>query len=162
GNRSRTSCAARASRGVAAGRTAWNRRAPTASAAAASTRSSTRTPAAERAARRQTMRVTYVLPYPELNGGNKVIFQHARLLAECGDEVTILGEGPRPDWIAAGTYHDYAAAASPALPPQDLVIATYWTTVATARALALGPVAHFCQGYEGGLEHLEPQRAAIE
>jgi len=108
------------------------------------------------------MRVTYVLPYPELNGGNKVIFQHARLLADCGDEVTILGEGPRPDWIAAGTYHDYAAAAPPALPPQDLVIATYWTTVATARALALGPVAHFCQGYEGGLEHLEPQRAAIE
>lgn len=108
------------------------------------------------------MRVTYVLPYPELNGGNKVIFQHARLLADCGDEVTILGEGPRPDWIAAGTYHDYAAAAPPALPPQDLVIATYWTTVATARALALGPVAHFCQGYEGDLEHLEPQRGAIE
>ena len=45
------------------------------------------------------MRVTYVLPYPELNGGNKVIFQHARLLQELGHELTILAEGGKPDWI---------------------------------------------------------------
>ena len=105
------------------------------------------------------VRVTYVLPFPELNGGNKVIFQHARLLAGGGDEVTVLGQGPRPAWFPLPTYHDYAAAPVPALPPQDLVIATYWTTVETALDLDLGPVAHFCQGYEGDLEHLGAQRA---
>jgi hypothetical protein len=89
------------------------------------------------------MRVTYVLPFPELNGGNKVIFQHARLLAERGDEVTLLGEGPRPDWIEVPRYHDYSRADARDLPRQDLVIATYWTTVALARGLGLGPVAHF-------------------
>lgn len=108
------------------------------------------------------MRITYVLPFPELNGGNKVIFQHARLLAEIGEEVTLLGEGARPEWIAVENYHNYAARPVPALPRQDLVIASYWTTVATARQLGLGPLAHFCQGYEGDLEHLLPQRAAIE
>ncbi len=48
------------------------------------------------------------------------------------------------------------------LPRQDLVIATYWTTVAVAQQFDLGPVAHFCQGYEGDLEHLDGQREAIE
>ncbi len=108
------------------------------------------------------MRITYVLPFPELNGGNKVIFQHARLLAGAGDVVTVLGQGPRPDWFPLHAYHDYAAAPLPALPAQDLVIATYWTTVATAVDLDLGPVAHFCQGYEGDLVHLAEERPAIE
>ena len=107
------------------------------------------------------MRIAYVLPFPELNGGNKVIFLHAGLLAAAGHEVTLLGEGPRPDWIATGRYHDYSLSPA-ALPPQDLVIATYWTTIPTARALGLGPVAHFCQGYEGDLEHLAGYRETIE
>lgn len=43
------------------------------------------------------MRITYVLPLPELNGGNKVIYQHADLLRANGDEVTVMCEGPKPD-----------------------------------------------------------------
>lgn len=107
------------------------------------------------------MRITYVLPRPELGGGNKVIFQHVNLLVRAGEEVTVLGDGPRPDWIRLeSAYHDLQAGAPP-LPPQDLVIATYWTTIAVARRLALGPVAHFCQGYEGDLAHLRPVWAEI-
>jgi len=69
------------------------------------------------------MRITYVLPHPELNGGNKVIFQHANLLQENGDEVTILGEGPRPEWMEIRpAWIDYATTV-PRLPEQDLVIA---------------------------------------
>ena len=108
------------------------------------------------------MRIAYVLPHPELNGGNKVIFQHIALLRENGDEVTVLAEGPKPDWTPiAATYQDYAAA-PPRLTDQDLVIATYWTTLELARRLAAGPVAHFCQGYEGGLAHLAPVLPQIE
>ena len=111
------------------------------------------------------MRITYVLPYPELNGGNKVIFQHVRMLQELGHEVTILAEGAKPDWIridAAWVDLGLPAIAAPRLPSQDLVIATYWTTIERSRQLALGPLAHFCQGYEGGLVHLAPVLPRIE
>jgi glycosyltransferase involved in cell wall biosynthesis len=108
------------------------------------------------------MRVAYVLPEPELGGGSKVVFQHADLLAAAGLQVTVLGAGPRPAWARlASPYLDYAAG-PPRLPSQDLVIATLWSTIATARTLAAGPLAHFCQGYEGGLVHLRPILGEIE
>lgn len=108
------------------------------------------------------MRITYVLPYPELNGGNKVIFQHARLLQELGHELTVLAEGPKPDWIRIDAAYVDIGAEAPRILSQDLVIATYWTTIERSRQLALGPLAHFCQGYEGGLVHLAPDLPRIE
>ena len=111
------------------------------------------------------MRITYVLPLPELNGGNKVIYQHVDLLRANGDEVTVMCEGPKPDWIESGTaYVDYTAGPVTAgkVPSQDLVISTYWTTLRIARSFGLGPQAHFCQGYEGGLIHLRPVLREIE
>jgi hypothetical protein len=108
------------------------------------------------------VRLCYVLPSPELGGGNKVIFDHAHLLRRQGWEVSVLGDGPAPGWLRLEMpYLDYRAQ-TPRLPPQDLVVATYWTTLAVAERFALGPVAHFCQGYEGGLEHLRPRLAEIE
>lgn len=108
------------------------------------------------------MRITYVLPLPELNGGNKVIYQHVDLLRRNGDEVTVLCEGPKPDWIESGAaYMDYTAGPLK-VPSQDLVISTYWTTLRIARSFGLGPLAHFCQGYEGGLIHLRPVLREIE
>lgn len=111
------------------------------------------------------MRIAYVLPFPELNGGNKVIFQHVRLLQEQGHELTVLAEGPKPDWIRidAGYVDTSVTPANiPKVPSQDLVIGTYWTSVEAAARLELGPLAHFCQGYEGGLVHLEPWLPRIE
>ena len=108
------------------------------------------------------MRIAYVLPFPELNGGNKVIFQHVRLLQELGHELTVLAAGPKPDWIRIDAAYVDTTAAAPRVPGQDLVVATYWTTIEQARQLALGPLAHFCQGYEGGLVHLAPSLPRIE
>jgi glycosyltransferase involved in cell wall biosynthesis len=97
-----------------------------------------------------------------MNGGNKVIFQHVALLRAGGHEVTVLGEGPRPGWAGfSGPYQDRSAE-PPRIPSQDLVIATFWTTLRPARRLGAGPVAHFCQGYEGGLVHLAALRPKIE
>lgn len=115
------------------------------------------------------MRIAYVLPFPELNGGNKVIAQHAGLLAALGHRTTVVADGARPAWFdaAAGArgaelaWID-ASLGPPRLPAQDLVVATYWTTIARAAELAAGPLAHFCQGYEGGLAHLAPVLAEIE
>jgi glycosyltransferase involved in cell wall biosynthesis len=108
------------------------------------------------------MRITYVLDAPEMNGGHKVVFQHVRLLRGMGCEVTVLGQGPRPAWAGFdGPYHDLSAG-PPRLGSQDLVIATFWTTIPVARRLGAGPVAHFCQGYEGGLAHLAADLPRIE
>ncbi len=108
------------------------------------------------------MRITYVLPRPELSGGNKVAIHHAHLLARRGHGVTLLGEGPPPPWVRLEVpYQDYAAE-PPVLGEQDLVIATFWPTLAVARGLGVGPVVHFCQGYEGDLVHLRPRLAEIE
>ena len=108
------------------------------------------------------MRITFVLPTPELGGGIKVVFQHAALLAALGEEITLLGDGPKPSWIASSLpYLDYSGGL-PRLPEQDLVLATFWTTFELARRLAAGPIAHLCQGYEGGLVHLRPVLPQIE
>ena len=109
------------------------------------------------------MHISYLLPFPELNGGNKVTLQHARLLGGGGHQVTLLGEGPLPQWAPASDQRwiDLTREA-PALPPQDLVIATFWTTIERARQLALGPLAHFCQGYEGALPHNRRELPRIE
>ncbi len=108
------------------------------------------------------VKLLYVLPHPELNGGNKVVFQHAELLRGLGHEVAISAEGALPAWIAyGGAYLDRARGEAPA-DRFDLVVATFWTTVRPALELDLGPVAHFCQGYEGALEHLAPRLGEIE
>jgi glycosyltransferase involved in cell wall biosynthesis len=108
------------------------------------------------------MRLAYVLDRPELCGGVKVAFQHAQILHALGHRVTVLAAGERPAWIRFdGDFVD-TRSGPPALPPQDLLIATYWTTIEVAERLDRGPVAHFCQGYEGDLPHLEPVRSQIE
>jgi glycosyltransferase involved in cell wall biosynthesis len=109
-----------------------------------------------------SLRITYLAPRLELGGGAKVLLQHAHLLAGRGHRVTLVGEGPAPDWQSIDVpYHDRSRG-WPKLPAQDLVIATFWNTIAPALEWGIGPVAHFCQGYEGGLEHLEGQLPEIE
>lgn len=89
------------------------------------------------------MNISYVLGYPELGGGTKVVFQHAELLHDLGHTVTILGIGTSPTWIAfSGHYIDYSGGL-PSLPYQDLIIATYWTTIEISEELQAGSVVHF-------------------
>ena len=133
------------------------------------------------------MRIAYLLDRPELGGGVKVVFQHAALLAAAGHRVWVAGRGPRPGWagdaLAPGiTYLDLGEAWEPAansaserpppLPePVDLLIATYWTTLAAARA-ATRPAGgeppraraavQLLQGYEPDWPHQRGNRAEIE
>lgn len=106
--------------------------------------------------------VAYLLAEPELNGGHKVALHHAELLGHSGLDVQVFAEGARPSWSPFRGKWVNLTQESPKAQRYDLVIATYWTTIARALALDVGPVAHFCQGYEGDLEHLAPRRAEIE
>lgn len=109
-----------------------------------------------------SLRITYVLPAAELNGGVKVVLQHAELLREAGHRLTVLGAGPRQGWFPWRLRYVDIGLGPARLPSQDLVIATFWTTIDVALALRLGPVAHLCQGYEGALVHLRAQWPEIE
>ncbi len=107
------------------------------------------------------MRLTYLLARPDLGGGTKVVLEHAALLAARGHQVTVAGEGPLPpDYSFAGSYLDLER--HRLSEAQDLVVATFWTTLGRASELGLGPVAHFCQGYEGEIPHFAADRPAIE
>ncbi len=107
------------------------------------------------------MRITYLLPRPELGGGTKVVFQHAQLLLELGHEVLIAAAGPRPRWVSfAGDYRDLSSAPPP--PSQDLVITSFWTTIEIAERWQVGRPVHFCQGYEGEIPDFNRDREAIE
>jgi glycosyltransferase involved in cell wall biosynthesis len=108
------------------------------------------------------LRITWVLPAPELNGGVKVVLQHAELLRKAGHRSTVLGAGPRQSWFPRRLRYVDIGLGPPRLPSQDLVIATFWTTIDVALALRLGPVTHLCQGYEGALVHLRAQWPEIE
>ena len=78
------------------------------------------------------MKILYLLDRPELGGGVKVVFQHAQLLHRNRYQVTVLGKGSLPPWSGfEGTYIDLDQS-RPELPEQDLVVATYWTTLAPA------------------------------
>lgn len=111
------------------------------------------------------MRLTYLLDRPELGGGTKVVLQHARLLADRGHAVTVAAQAAQPAWVAPWVGREVRfvdlSRAGAALPSQDLVVATFWTTIARAESLEAGPVAHFCQGFEEDLAHLAAQREAI-
>jgi glycosyltransferase involved in cell wall biosynthesis len=107
------------------------------------------------------MRIAYILDRPELNGGVKVVFQHGRILAQLGHSVTITGRGARPWWVDGGiAYQDRDVSAR--LPPQDLVIATWYETIPVALGLSARSVAHLCQGFEGDLVHLAGKRDQID
>jgi glycosyltransferase involved in cell wall biosynthesis len=107
------------------------------------------------------LRIAYVLDRPELGGGSIVVRQHAGLLRAMGHRVVVLGRGSRPSWWGNGPdYLDLESGA--AVGSQDLVVATFWTTVDAAEVLGLGPVAHFCQGYEGEIGLFRDDWPAIE
>jgi len=108
------------------------------------------------------VRIAYLLAGADLGGGTKVVLQHAELLAAAGHDVRVVGRGPLPRAFGFGGEYLDAGMGAPNLPSQDLVIATFWTTLAAAVALEVGPVAHFCQGYEGEIPHFQGERREIE
>ncbi|MGH7966207.1 MAG: glycosyltransferase family 4 protein, partial [Candidatus Binatia bacterium] len=108
------------------------------------------------------LHLVYVLDYPELSGGVKVVLQHANLLVARGYHVTVLGKGRKPAWMRYdGHYVNYQYGLPRSL-AADLAIITFWTTAETVKRLNVSSVAHFCQGYEGDFSHLADVRPAIE
>jgi glycosyltransferase involved in cell wall biosynthesis len=110
------------------------------------------------------MRIVYLLEDAAgLWGGVKSVLVAANALAGRGHEVSVLAKSPPPDWLELRcgftTVPDFAPQR---IPPADVVVGTYWTTVPHAAAAPHGRAVHYCQGYEGFGARDPRQRAAIE
>lgn len=123
------------------------------------------------------LRITFILPFPDLAGGIRVALTYALRLKARGHTVTVISQPqPRPSWpekikkllkgerISQRTLHPTVALLNEShrfldrprpvtdgdLPDADIVIATWWETAEWMNALSpsKGRKVHFAQGYE--------------
>lgn len=110
------------------------------------------------------MRIAYLLEGTALFGGTKVALRHAELLSRAGHSVTVVSREAMPGWttLACDFLHSPALDLE-VLPPLDLVVATFWTTLPAAAHAASGAVraAHLCQGLELTYTHNRLQHNQI-
>lgn len=105
--------------------------------------------------------VHYLLESAELFGGVKVTLAQAEILARRGHRVTVIARTGPPEWFPLTAGFVVRADLSPAgLPPPDVTVATFWTTLAAAAA-APGAALHLCQGFEALGLHNRGEHAAI-
>jgi glycosyltransferase involved in cell wall biosynthesis len=98
----------------------------------------------------RSLNICYLLASTELSGGVRVVLDQARALAARGHTVTVLAHCGDHSWYpypVTVSYVENFASAAAALQPQ-VVIATFWTTVAPALACRAALTVHLCQGCE--------------
>ncbi len=107
------------------------------------------------------MRITWLLEaVDQLWGGVKVALEDANWLQRRGHQVTVLSKSGPPAWMQIECAFRRVPDFRPEnLPPGDVVIGTFWTTVPWAACAGAdkGVPIHFCQGYEGDF----PEHAAL-
>jgi glycosyltransferase involved in cell wall biosynthesis len=109
---------------------------------------------------KQKLAITYLLEDTGLFGGVKVVIHQANMLASRGHAVSVVSKGDRPDWYPLVAEFRRVADFEPAsLPPADVTVATFWTTIRAAAAF--GRAVHFCQGFEAALDHNQADHEAI-
>jgi glycosyltransferase involved in cell wall biosynthesis len=97
-----------------------------------------------------------------LFGGVKVILNQANLLSRRGHRMTILSRGPSPGWMRLeADFRQVSDFNRQTMPPADVTVATYWTTIAPALEFAHGETAHYCQGFEATYTHNTDDHPAI-
>jgi glycosyltransferase involved in cell wall biosynthesis len=106
--------------------------------------------------------VTYLLDDAGIWGGTKVVLEQANALAGRGHTVTVVCKGPRPDWMGVHCrFLRVPGFNACTIPPSDVVVAPYSTTVAAAIEAARGQVLHYCQGFEWTFPHNTADHPAI-
>lgn len=112
------------------------------------------------------MNICYLLESTELSGGVRVVFDQARALKKRGHKVLIRAARGNHKWyphqIDVAYVSDLSSDFNPGVPVQDVVIATFWTTVYQAMRLKSAQKFHLCQGYEGSSIEYSHSLLAIE
>lgn len=109
------------------------------------------------------MELTYLVEDTALFGGVKIALHQANLMTRRGHRVTVVSTGDRPDWFPLEADLVTVERLDPsAVPPSDVCIATYWTTLEVAAQAPCRRAVHYCQGYEGSFVHNRADHPAIE
>jgi glycosyltransferase involved in cell wall biosynthesis len=111
---------------------------------------------------KQALSVVYFLDDTVLFGGVKVVLNQANLLTRRGHRITVLSRGPSPDWMRLeADFRQVEDFTKRNTPPADVIVATYWTTIAPALECARGEAAQYCQGFEATYTHNTDDHPAI-
>jgi hypothetical protein len=109
------------------------------------------------------LRIAYLMEDTALSGGVRVQLAQADALLARGHHVRIVTTGlpltwrsSRAEWVYVDDLNTYDAR------DDDFVIATFWTTLSNAWAIAPAKALHLCQGYEGAFNAYQPIRAQID
>jgi len=109
------------------------------------------------------MNIVYLMEDTALSGGIRVQLAQADALIARGHRVRIVTKGlpltwrpSRAEWIYIDDFNTYDAR------DDDFLIATFWTTLPAAYAIAPEKALHLCQGYEGSFTAYQPIRSEIE
>jgi len=109
------------------------------------------------------LRIAYLMADTALSGGIRVQLAQADALIARGHRVRIVTTGlpltwrtSQAEWIYVDDFNTYDTR------DDDFVIATFWTTLAAAWAIAPEKALHLCQGYEGAFTAYQPIRAEID
>jgi hypothetical protein len=109
------------------------------------------------------MKIVYLMADTALSGGIRVQLAQADALIARGHRVRIVTKGlpltwrpSRAEWIYVDDFNTYDAR------EDDFIIATFWTTLPAAYAIAPEKALHLCQGYEGAFTAYAPIRSEIE
>ncbi|NJL26755.1 MAG: glycosyltransferase, partial [Thermoanaerobaculia bacterium] len=83
-------------------------------------------------------------------------------MARRGHKVKVVSPKPRPAWFSVDAEFIQTHGLDPGeIPPADVTVATYWTTIRPAIAGASGEVVHYCQGFEASYTHNTADHPAI-
>lgn len=111
----------------------------------------------------QPLRVAYLLEDTDLSGGVRVMAAQADELIARGHQVTLVTKGPELTWRASSAEWRFVGDFGEAgLGEFDFVIASFWTTLEPAYALAGARALHLCQGYEGAFSAYQDIRQRID
>jgi hypothetical protein len=109
------------------------------------------------------MKIAYLMEDTALSGGIRVQLAQADALIARGHRVRIVTKGlpltwrpSRAEWVYVDDFATYDAR------EDDFLIATFWTTLPAAFAIAPEQVLHLCQGYEGSFTAYQAIRGEIE
>lgn len=109
------------------------------------------------------MKLTYLVADTTLFGGVKIALHQANLMVRRGHQVKVVTPGEAPDWFPLEAELVAVERLEPSVvPPSDVCVATYWTTLAIAAEAPCRQAVHYCQGYEGSFLHNRDDHPAIE
>ena len=111
------------------------------------------------------MRICYLLESTELSGGVRVVFDQARALVRQGHQVSVRALRGKHNWYPYPVQVEYVSSLDQPFPryaKPDVVVGTFWTTIAPAIKIMAPLTVHLCQGYEGAIQEYSHIVGAIE